>query len=486
METIHESRQKVSGAPGVLPEAALFSVVKPNQWTTDVVVSATMGNLSGRSSSLRTPLSRKTSFRVREWTKRSNSSRTTPSTGVSASESLKSHIKHLGGGRLDQVEVKGTANNTTLLAPFPARGLRRRASSIDSRTTQWLDFYTSSPEASKSTSKSPSKPQPNQGSVDDDDDREPPGQRQRAGSNSDLRPAPLRVPSSERQRENSGAANTSPKPLERKDSKWKPLPTLPAQRASIENSATGTTTHEDGTASSSPRAWESNPAATSSPLTQGVDHSSQLDKDEPRQPLPTFRFDSPPPTPDSSAGGAARVHADHLQDQGREMDQYHQYGTATTTDTPADRNEKVIERQRLKDNNAHIRRERDKKDQRPLTPPSPHTKTDSKTSQGRHQPVLAAAVPAPKPAGVRHTRRERVWLHVNYRGEAPFLRAWGLDIARLSDRLEGLVILRELMQAEDEEENDEGGRKGRKGEGRGAGETQGAAQAAFQAPMTLI
>ncbi|KAK4245540.1 hypothetical protein C7999DRAFT_16272 [Corynascus novoguineensis] len=448
METIHESKQKVSGPPGVLPEAALFSVVKPNQWTTDVVVSATMGNLTGRSSSLRTPLSRKTSFRVREWTKRSNSSRTTPSTGLSASESLKSHIKHLGGGRLDQVEVQGTANNTTLLAPFPARGLRRRASSIDSRTTQWLDFYTSTPEASKSPSKSPSKPQPKPGSLDGDDDREPQGQRQRAGSNSDLRPAPLRVPSSERQRENSGAANTSPKPLGRKDSKWKPLPTLPAQRASVEKSATGTMTHdEDGTASSSPRAWESDPAATSSPLIQEGDHSSQLDNDEPRQPLPTFRFDSPPPTPDSSAGGAARVHADHLQDQGRQKDQHHQSGTATTTDAP----------------------------------------TDSKTSQGRHQPVLAAAVPAPKPAGVRHTRRERVWLHVNYRGEAPFLWAWGLDIARLSDRLEGLVILRELMQAEDEEEeNDEGGRQRRKGEGRGAGETQGAARAAFQEPMTLI
>lgn len=51
---------------------------------------------------------------------------------------------------------------------------------------------------------------------------------------------------------------------------------------------------------------------------------------------------------------------------------------------------------------------------------------------------------------VHHTRQERMWLHINYRGEAPFLQAWGLNIANLSDRLEGLSILRELMQAETE------------------------------------
>ena len=72
METIHESRHKTNG---MLPEAALFSVVRPNQWTTDVVVSAAMDGLAGRSSSLKMPLTRKASFRVREWVKRSNSTR---------------------------------------------------------------------------------------------------------------------------------------------------------------------------------------------------------------------------------------------------------------------------------------------------------------------------------------------------------------------------------------------------------------------------
>jgi hypothetical protein len=73
METIHESKQK-NGASGRLPEAALFSV-KPNQWTADVVVSAAMDGLTGRTSSLKTPLGKKTSFRVRDWAKRSNSGR---------------------------------------------------------------------------------------------------------------------------------------------------------------------------------------------------------------------------------------------------------------------------------------------------------------------------------------------------------------------------------------------------------------------------
>lgn len=59
----------------------------------------------------------------------------------------------------------------------------------------------------------------------------------------------------------------------------------------------------------------------------------------------------------------------------------------------------------------------------------------------------------PKPEtgdSVRHTRQERIWLHVNYRGEAPFLKAWGLSITKPADRIEGLGILRELIQAEGE------------------------------------
>ena len=56
----------------------------------------------------------------------------------------------------------------------------------------------------------------------------------------------------------------------------------------------------------------------------------------------------------------------------------------------------------------------------------------------------------------QHTRRERVWLHINYRGESPFLQAWGMDISKPIDRVEGLALLRELIQAEREREGVEG------------------------------
>ncbi|KAI0117852.1 hypothetical protein GGR51DRAFT_269129 [Nemania sp. FL0031] len=50
--------------------------------------------------------------------------------------------------------------------------------------------------------------------------------------------------------------------------------------------------------------------------------------------------------------------------------------------------------------------------------------------------------------------RERLWLHRNYRGEAMFLRAWGLQIASEEDREEGRGILRELMEGEAQEERE--------------------------------
>ncbi|KAI1822736.1 hypothetical protein F4861DRAFT_373980 [Xylaria intraflava] len=58
----------------------------------------------------------------------------------------------------------------------------------------------------------------------------------------------------------------------------------------------------------------------------------------------------------------------------------------------------------------------------------------------------------------RLTGKERLWLHRNYRGEANFLKAWGLGIASEDDRAEGVGILRELMEAEAQEE-----REGREG-----------------------
>jgi hypothetical protein len=71
IETIPKSSDKIAGVHGVLPEAALFSVVRPNQLKTDVAMSVAVDGLSGRSLSLKTPLTRK----AREWVKRSNTSR---------------------------------------------------------------------------------------------------------------------------------------------------------------------------------------------------------------------------------------------------------------------------------------------------------------------------------------------------------------------------------------------------------------------------
>ncbi len=77
METIHESAHKILDTPGMLPEAALFSVAKPSRLRTETAVMSGGVNdgLFGRSSSMKMPLTRMTSFRVRDWVKRSSSTR---------------------------------------------------------------------------------------------------------------------------------------------------------------------------------------------------------------------------------------------------------------------------------------------------------------------------------------------------------------------------------------------------------------------------
>lgn len=83
----------------------------------------------------------------------------------------------------------------------------------------------------------------------------------------------------------------------------------------------------------------------------------------------------------------------------------------------------------------------------------PASYTEKKRSQaepsGSEAPQTAATARRP-----RHTTQERLWLHRNYRGEAAFLKAWGLDIEQGQDREEGKSILQELMQAEDDEVED--------------------------------
>jgi hypothetical protein len=73
METIPESGHNATTV--LMPEASLFSVVRPSQLTTGTTVPAAIDGLHGRSASLNIPLARKASFRMREWVKRSSSSR---------------------------------------------------------------------------------------------------------------------------------------------------------------------------------------------------------------------------------------------------------------------------------------------------------------------------------------------------------------------------------------------------------------------------
>ncbi|KAI0168679.1 hypothetical protein BJ166DRAFT_261876 [Pestalotiopsis sp. NC0098] len=68
--------------------------------------------------------------------------------------------------------------------------------------------------------------------------------------------------------------------------------------------------------------------------------------------------------------------------------------------------------------------------------------------QQQQQDPKAKALPQ-KPVS-RLSPQERLWLHRNYRGEATFLKAWGLSIEKKEDREEGVAMMRELMIAEDE------------------------------------
>ncbi|KAM0819360.1 hypothetical protein AB5N19_05175 [Seiridium cardinale] len=96
----------------------------------------------------------------------------------------------------------------------------------------------------------------------------------------------------------------------------------------------------------------------------------------------------------------------------------------------------------------------------PPTKPLPAIRSISPTSSegSKESPKLATSseqqVVQTKGLPQRPTSRlspqERLWLHRNYRGEATFLKAWGLSIEKAEDREEGVNMMRELMEAEDE------------------------------------
>lgn len=312
-----------------------------------------------------------------------DTSRTGDTAGTWPSESLKTHIKHLGGGRVGVEEVEGAAPlaSSSLAVPGAKMPQRDRAPSTDSRTTQWFDFYPGPSEGAKSPGRlnQPADPsQLSQLSQTSGPSRSiqsgRPSPQHRPSRNGDLCPAPLRVHSREKQK----GVDPPSDALVTRDSKWKALPTLPVQPArNVEPAAT----RSDGAEETE---------ADRGPQSQRPGISVRTDKTP--IVLPVIRYGTPPPTPDSSADGAARM----LPTKDSDM--------------------------------------------------APDTDSDPSTAV-RTFPARADSLKS-----VRHTQQERIWLHVNYRGEAPFLQAWGLDIARPADRLEGLSILRDLMQAEKESE----------------------------------
>ena len=295
--------------------------------------------------------------------------------GLSTSEAIKTQIRHLGGGRLGREVIAENPNDSTTIlppAPGPKRDQKSRAGSMDSRVTQWLDFYTGPPESQHP----PLPPHPITA--------QPPGLDQRPGSRVDLRPAPLRVPSSERR----ASPGASPTTLTRQDSISKPLPHLPTQ-AAVSKHPDPDKASVVANAKGESLAGETEPAAC-------PHERPELSPDDVvRELLPPLRLVAPPVTGDAAG------------------------------DTGPLRGEKGCE-----DGN------------KPLPP----------------KPVLAHGVSQEQPSGseaqaeaaVTFTRKERIWLHINYRGEGPFLRAWGLDITKPVDRSEGLALLRDLIQAEGE------------------------------------
>ncbi|KAK3985761.1 hypothetical protein QBC44DRAFT_352839 [Cladorrhinum sp. PSN332] len=350
METIHEMSPRSQTMPSPGAEALMFTVRSTQEAPANMTGPMVR---HGRSASMKSlPTSRKPSFRVRDWVKRSNTSgalRTVAAdTTPPSNPAGRPKITHLGGGRVEETE-RPTRR--------PQQG---RASSVESRRTQWFDFYSedSSTNGAQQAQQAP-RPSPN--------------------PDLELRPLPLRIPSAGPPRD--------PKPeLTRKKSLWKALPSLPVQErlisTSVESSTSADVEHLMGKiildeAAGIPPIAELEAMPRAQP-------PAAASREKAKHPAPmSDEYGTPPPTPDSDAGGVARQ---------------------PSKKAPPETNAQTLE---------------------------PRTFAFPKTTHS-----------------LAHTRQERIWLHTNYRGEAPFLEAWGLDISLQGDREEGLVILKELMLEE--------------------------------------
>ncbi|KAK1750504.1 hypothetical protein QBC47DRAFT_393599 [Echria macrotheca] len=372
-------------------EGTLYTLAEPGRREGDrrrarptpVFIDSTKWHGRSKSTS-EVPATRKPSQRVREWMKRSKSTRShkaARASGDAPDEDRIMKIDHLGGGRadgfpLDPAITIGLAELAVAVRSPKHKNLSDQPP--ETRVTQWIDLYY--PDALEGSS--PTQP-PAELAQPEETTQPPPileetEPAEESKANDDLHPAPLRCPSMERKEkeEEEDGKETPEKPPVRKTARWKPLPQLPTPPA----------------------------AASAQP---------------PAEPL----LGAPPLTPDSETGAAK-----------------------LETKLPSTQPTEEVHTE-------------DRDDERERARES----SDSKASEFTI-PIKATIVsPLPRTVLVRHTREERMWLHHNYRGEAPFLQAWGLDIANAEDREEGLDMLRELMAAEREESQ----RRERKGKGRG-------------------
>ncbi|KAK3350489.1 hypothetical protein B0H65DRAFT_420589 [Neurospora tetraspora] len=218
----------------------------------------------------------KSTQRVREWVKRSNSSRESKTKTSGRSSSNSGHqtleIIHLGGGRVEHESnshVHSSSLSSNFLAPTSQQTRASVANSIDSRVTQWSDLYHDPPESltvitkpATATGKPPrpvspelhERPQLRElglggigSGYNGGRDHEVEGQghqsrHRHTKSDGSIHPAPLRVPSnsssssfSADKKEGQGGAAVATRPeetwkpqgLTRSNSKWKPLPVPP-------------------------------------------------------------------------------------------------------------------------------------------------------------------------------------------------------------------------------------------------------------------
>ncbi|KAI1347438.1 hypothetical protein F5Y01DRAFT_244538 [Xylaria sp. FL0043] len=118
----------------------------------------------------------------------------------------------------------------------------------------------------------------------------------------------------------------------------------------------------------------------------------------------------PPLTSAPPSGPLPPISSTKLAGQGKARDQIHRRGPSSSSDRGVDKS----------------------------PPPEPQEQADVQQPGTEH----------------KLTSKERFWLHRHYRGEAMFLKAWGLEITSEEDREEGRVILRELMEREAQEEKE--------------------------------